>query len=152
PVEVRLVMFSVPLPVLLSVTFWDALVVPTNSVANFRLVGESTTKGPPDVTPVPVTGSTCGLWGASSVIERFALSLPTRVGVNVTLTVHVACGATLAQVLVCAKSALLVPVIVTPLTFKVELPVLVTVRFKGELVVPSFWLGNASVAGDNPTF
>jgi hypothetical protein len=70
------------------------------------------------------------------VIEREALRVAATVGVKVTLMVQLAPAATLApQVLVCANSPGLAPVLVMPLMDSVELPVFDRVTFWPALVV-----------------
>ena len=71
--------------------------------------GEGERPGRP--APVPVTLAVCGLLLALSVTVNVALRVPTAVGVNVTSIEQLAPAARLApQLLVCAKSPLLVPV------------------------------------------
>ena len=125
-----LVIESAPVPVLVRVTVCPGLVVPTNCVANVKLVGFSDTAGLPELTPVPDTASDSGLSGALSVMLRLAERAPVAAGVNDTLMVHVfpAATATL-QVLVWLKSPGLVPVKVIAVIFRFLLPVLVTVTF-----------------------
>ena len=102
---------------------------------------------------MPVSENTCALLGALSAMVTFAVSVPLIEGVNVTVIVQVAWGATaLVQVLVWLKSALLVPVTLTPVTFRSVLPVLVTVTVCGLLVVPTFWLPKLRLDGDSATF
>ena len=61
--------------------------------------------------PVPIKLAVCGLLLALSVTVKVPLRVPVAVGVNVTLIVQLAPAATLVpQLLVCAKSPLLVPV------------------------------------------
>ena len=52
------------------------------------------------------------------------------------------------QLLVCAKSALLVPVIVILLIVNAPLPVFLIVKICGALVVLTSWLPKASEVGD----
>src|SRR5215469_2961388 len=92
---------------LASVTGCEALLVPTTWSAKVRSVFESETAK----VPVPLSEMACGLPGALSLIERLALRPLTPVGLNVTLIVQVAPGATEPlQVLVSAKSPGLAPV------------------------------------------
>ena len=108
PVMAMLVIVSAELPEFVSVTAWAALVVlttwfPNESEAGERLTGE--------LVPVPVTLAVCGLSLALSVTVRVALRVPVAVGLNVRLIVQLDPAATLEpQLLVCAKSPLLVPV------------------------------------------
>ena len=77
-----------------------------------------TVKGPaippeppvPTASPVPVRLTDCGEFDALATTVRAADSAPARLGVNVTLIWQLAPGANGGQLLVCAKSAALVPV------------------------------------------
>jgi hypothetical protein len=100
-----------------------------------RDAGETLATGA-NAVPVPVRETVWGLPAALLVIERDALRVAATVGVKVTLMVQLAPAATLApQVLVCAKSPGLAPVIVMPLMDSVELPVFDRVTFWAALVV-----------------
>jgi hypothetical protein len=60
--------------------------------------------------PLPDKETVCGLFDASSLTVRLAVRLPAPVGLNVTLTVQFALGATLVpQVFVSEKSPLFTP-------------------------------------------
>ncbi len=63
-----LVMVSAALPVLVSVTGLDALVVFTAWLAYVRLVGDNDTTGAATAVPVPVRLIACGLPAALSTI------------------------------------------------------------------------------------
>jgi hypothetical protein len=92
--------------------------------------------------PVPLKLTTCGLLGAMSVKFSEALRLPVADGVNVTLTVQVLSGATMAPVQVSAllaKSLKFVPLIVTVKMVSLLVPVLVTVTLCAALVVSRSW-------------
>jgi len=75
-----------------------------------------------------------------SVIEILAARLPVAAGVNVTFMVQLAPATRLlgviGQLLVCAKSLELVPVIPMLAMERVAVPVFVSVTLCGELVVP----------------
>ena len=88
PLVVMLVMVSVAVPVLVMVTVWGLLVVPTNWLENDRVVGASVT-AVPAVTPVPVKLNVCGLLAALSDIESVAVRTPRASGVKVTFIWHV---------------------------------------------------------------
>ena len=106
-----LVIVRVALPVLVRVTLWTGLVVPTDWFPKERLLGERLTAG---AVPVPVRLTPWGLPAALSVIVTAAVRLPVAAGVNVTEIVQLAPALTLLpQVLLWAKSAALVPVIAT---------------------------------------
>ena len=86
-----LVMLKAALPVLLSVTVWAVLVVPTDWLPKARLVGERGSKG---AVPVPERLTVCGLPLALSVMLTEAVKLPLAAGVNVTLMVQLLPAAT----------------------------------------------------------
>src|SRR5437899_8006502 len=65
-------------PLLVSVTFSAALVVPTRCSPNALLVAESVAVG--GVTPVPVSDTDCGLPAASSVMVSVAVRALAAVG------------------------------------------------------------------------
>jgi hypothetical protein len=82
----------------------------------------------PEAVPVPVKVTDCGLPVALSAILIEAERLPLADGVNVTLIVQLPFAATeLPQVLVCAKSPALVPVIAMPVMARLAFPVLARV-------------------------
>jgi hypothetical protein len=101
--------------------------------------------------PVPVKLTVCGLLGAMSVKFSEALRLPPADGVNVTLTVQVPLGITVAPVQVSAllaKSLEFVPLIVTAKMIRLAEPVLVTVRLWAALLVLRAWGGNVRLGED----
>ena len=110
-----------------------ALVVPTSWSENVTEDGETPMVG---ATPVPPRATVLGLPVELCETDRFADFAPVLAGVNVTLIVQVALGASAAeQVFVCANCALSVPVTDTPLTVRLALPVFVIVTVCAELVV-----------------
>src|SRR5208337_5382639 len=120
-----LAMLKAAFPVLLRVTLWAVLVVPTFWLLKVRLVTERLAVAP---APVPVRVIVCGLPAALSEMLTAAVRVPVAVGVNVTLIVQLPPPATeLPQVLVWAKSPALVPVIATLVILKAALPVLLRV-------------------------
>jgi hypothetical protein len=76
-----------------------------------------------------------------SLIETLALRLPLAVGLKVTLIVQFAPAASVlglrGQVLVCAKSPALVPLIPTLVMVSAAFPLLVSVTVCAPLVVPT---------------
>ena len=125
PVIEMPVTLSTPLPVLVRVTDWAALEVPTALLVKVRLEGETLTDA---AVPVPERLTACGLPLALSEMESDAARLPAEEGVNVTLIVQLAPAATLdPQVFVWLKSPALVPVTEMLVMFKAPLPVLVRV-------------------------
>ena len=104
-------------------------------MAKLKLEPESETAG---AIPVPERLTVCGLLEALSVKLSEALRLPVADGVNVTLTVQVLVGVTVAPVQVSAllaKSLAFVPPIVTVEMVRLAVPVLVTVSVWAALVV-----------------
>ena len=92
-------------------------------------VGERLTPGP--VVPVPLKLAVCGLPAALSLTPTLALLVPVAVGLNVTLMAQLALAARVeglkGQLLVWAKSPLLVPVMLMLAIVSAELPLLVRV-------------------------
>jgi hypothetical protein len=85
PVSVMLVIFSCASPVLLSVTSVVALEVLIVWFPNAMFAGTNPATG---TVPVPVSGTVCGLAGASSATLTFALLAPVAVGANFTPTLQ----------------------------------------------------------------
>src|SRR5689334_8705759 len=96
PVTPMLLIFSVAVPVLVSVTVFAAVVVFSNFVPKLREVADSLTTGLPALAPVPDNAAVCVPPGASSFTTRVPFWAPVAVGANVTLMVHVPPGATTA--------------------------------------------------------
>jgi hypothetical protein len=90
--------------------------------------------------PVPVRETLCGLPAALSVTVTLAVRVPIAVGLNVTLIVQLAPAARvlglMGQVVLCAKSPALVPVIPILLMVSAAVPLFVSVTVFGALVVP----------------
>lgn len=146
-----LVILSAALPVFESVTVWAALVVPTFWLANVNEVGERLAAAVDAATPEPVRLAVWGLPLALSVTVTLAVLVPDAVGLKVTLIAQVAPAATEPpQVLLWAKSPLLVPVTAMLLMLSAALPVLDSVIAWAALVVPTFWFANVSEAGARP--
>jgi len=76
-------------PVLVSLTFCAALVVPGAWLANVRLAGESVTAGEV-CSPVPERVTDCGLAGALSAKLTVAERAPLAEGVKFTVTMQLA--------------------------------------------------------------
>jgi len=129
--KTMLVILSGAVPVLVRVTVWGALLLPTRWLPKFKLGGARLTAGS---IPVPESVTVCGLPGASSVIVRTPLRAPVAVAVKVTLIVQLPPTVTLSpQLLVSAKS---------PLAAMLErvsgaLPVLLSVTGWDVLLVPT---------------
>jgi hypothetical protein len=133
-----LVICRVALPVLLSVTFFAALVVVSLTVAKVSEVGESEATG---TVPVPERETEGAVPGALLVTLREPVRAPRAVGVKVTLIVQEALTASVVdpvgQLLVWAKSPEFVPPSAMLLMLSGAVPVLVTVIVCAALVVPT---------------
>jgi hypothetical protein len=92
PVVEITMLVSVTLCLLVRVNVFGRLVVPTVVPGNVTLAGANVTGS----TPVPDSGTVCGLPGALSVIVRFPVRSPSWVGVNVTLITQFAPAASVA--------------------------------------------------------
>jgi hypothetical protein len=123
------------LPVLVRVTAWELLVLPT--ICAEKLSGDD--KLTSGCVPVPLKLTVCGLLGALSVNERLPDAVPPAVGVNVIATVQVPDAATGVEVeqvlpeLAMAKG----PVAPMAVSVRLALPVLVRVTVCELLVVPT---------------
>ena len=112
PVIPMPVMLNVVLPKLVSVgvaSVWHPHPSPIIFLqAKIRLVGDRVAFGP-ETTPVALKATDCGLPGALSAIDNVPVRVPICVGLNVTLIVQLARGATLEpQLCVWLKSPLAV--------------------------------------------
>ena len=149
PAMLMLVRLNAAVPLLVSVTAWAALPIPTDWLPNAIDVGESVAAGAP---PVPERTSVCGLPGASSAITSVADRVPAAVGVNVTLMVQLEFGAMVApQAFVDGKSLLFTPPMVMLDRFSGAPPVFVSVTVCAALAVPTDWLEKASALGASDT-
>jgi hypothetical protein len=136
PVTATLEKDKVALPVLVNVTGWLALAVPTLWLAKVRLVVERLTTG---AEPVPARLTDCV--PALPVITRLAVRDPAAAGSNETLIVQLAPAETGApQPLARLKSLAFVPVTPTLERDNVALPVFVSVTGWLALVVATLWL------------
>jgi hypothetical protein len=132
-------------PVLVSVTVFALLTVPTNWLENVRLVAAKLTAGA--ATPVPLRLMLCGLPDALSVIVIVPVRVPLAVGVNVMLMLQLPpAGSELPHVFASAKS----PVAAMLVIFSVAEPVLVSVTDWAALVVPTCWPENVREKVDKP--
>src|SRR5260221_5635943 len=82
---------SEAVPVLVSVTVCAALIEPTFVLGKFALFDESVTR--PASTPVPLSGTLCGLPGPLSVKINEPLRVPAAVSGEFSQNVHSAAGA-----------------------------------------------------------
>ena len=146
PVSPMLVMLSAAVPVLVSVTVWAELVVPTVWLPKATLLGLRLTAGTP--TPAPVRLTLCGLPGALSVTVSEADWEEAVVGAKVTEIVQLAPAFRLVpQLPVWANCVGLAPVSPMLVMLSVAVPVLVSVTVWAELVVPTVWLPKATLLG-----
>jgi hypothetical protein len=126
------IMLSAALPVFVSVTVCAALLVPAICAENARVAGESATTGEFGSTPMPVKLTACKLVTELSKKVSVEVSVAATGGVNATLTVHFAFGATVVPLhksALIAKSIACPPESVTALGPKIKLaiPLFVTV-------------------------
>jgi hypothetical protein len=109
PVMEMPVIVRVAVPLLVKVSVWAPLLLPTATPLKLMLVPDRVTAG---ATPLPVSDTLSGLSIALSVIVTEAVRAPTAVGVKFTAMVQLAPAATeLPHVLAWAKSLLSIPVI-----------------------------------------
>src|SRR2546428_801959 len=154
PVMVMPVRFSGAPPLLVSVTFCAALVVPTRCSPNALLVAESVAVG--GVTPVPVSDTDCGLPAASSVMVSVAVRALAAVGVKVRLRTQLAPAASVAPLMqvvpeASAKSPALAPPSTAVAMLGGAVPLLVRVTVCPALVVPTRWLPSARHVAERVT-
>ena len=133
PPKAMLVMLSGVAPVLVSVTVFAGLVVPTGSLPKFSLAGVNSTN-----VPEPETVTVCVWPPPLSLTDIDPVAAPAAAGVNVAEMVQVAPAASVAgeigQVLVWAKP---VPLEVMLVIVRVVLPVLASVTVFAGLVAPT---------------
>ena len=136
---------SVALPVLVMVTVWGELTVPTFWFEKFRLVGETVT-AVASVTPEPVKVIVWGLSDALSVMVISSVSDPTVDGVKVMLRVQAPAPAARVptQLSVSAKSVL--DDVICEIV-RGWLPALMTLTVRTGLLTPRVWFPKFMVAG-----
>src|SRR5205807_2094251 len=105
-------------PVLLKVTVWAALVVPTSWLANVRLAGNSPAAG---AIPLPLRATVCGLPLALSVTDSVPVRMPVAVGLKLTLMLQLA---PLPKLALQSFTSLYRPAVAILLIFRVADPVL----------------------------
>ena len=86
PAATTFEMVKAPLPELVRVTVWAALVVPTACPVNVSVLGERFTTGAS--WPTPINCAVCGLPGALSVTTIEPVRVPAAVGEKVTVIVQ----------------------------------------------------------------
>ena len=137
PVDTMLVIERSAVPLFVSVTACEGLDWPTAVPANVRDDGamETSVKR-----PVPLSGTACGLPGASSEKDRFALLEPPWEGEKVTLTAQETdmprvAGQALVEM---TKSEALEPVTMMLDMWRIAVPLFVSTVVSGAEVVPVF--------------
>lgn len=148
PVMVMLDIVRVAFPALLSVNFWAALLDPTLVLPKVRVLGDKVTVA---AMPVPLKDAVCGLPVALSATLTEAVRVPVAVGLKVTLTWQEPPATTLVQVLVCEKSVLFAPVILTLVTVNGALPEFVSVMTVTVLEDPTIVFANVTLEGERLT-
>jgi hypothetical protein len=114
------------------------------------LVGENEMPGEPGESPVPLSGTVCGLPAASSATLTVADRAAATVGENVTLIVQFAPAASVEpQPFVCEKSPGFVPARLMLAILSVAVPVFVSTIACCGLEVPVFLAANARLVGEN---
>lgn len=154
PVSVSPLKVSAALPLLLTVTDWLALVVPSTCEAKVSVAALSEICGVGAAVPEPLSVTADGEPLALCVIVRLALRAPVADGVNASLIVHELDTATLppteqvppAEIW---NSAACAPPSVSVLITSGAVPVLLTVTVWSAEVVATVWL-KLSVVGDTP--
>ena len=150
PVTSMLVTVRGAVPVLVSVTDCDALVAPTFTVPNDRLVAERLTVG--GVRPVPLREIDCGELVALSVMVMAAVMAPAFVGEKWPWMTQFAPAATLVpQLFANPNEEAFVPVTVMLVTVRVPVPVLVSVTDCDALVDPTCWVPKDKLLADRDT-
>src|SRR5712691_3561301 len=150
------VMASGPVPELVSVTAGAAaLLSPMFTLPNARFGADSATTGE---VPVPVSGTVCGLPGASSVTLTVAARAPVAVGAKLTprkqwlpaaklLAPVGQAGVAPPAAATKLKSPGFAPVLVMLVMFKVAVPELMIWMLVVAVVAPKFWLPRGTLVG-----
>jgi len=147
PVTAMLVMVSVAVPVLVMVTDWDALDVPTVVAGNVRLVTDRVAEAADR--PVPFRVIICGEVIALSMMVTAAVSAPVVVGAKCPWMVQFAPGARLVpQLFANTNEEAFVPVTAMLVMVSVAAPVLVMVTDWDALDVPTVVAGNVRLVTD----
>ena len=151
PVTAMLVIVSVAVPVLVMVTYCDALDVPTVTEPNDRLAAVKVT-GPAGATPVPVSEIDCGELLALSVMVIAAVFAPAAVGAKCPCMVQLAPTARVVpQLLAKTNCDAPVPVNAMLLMVKAAVPVLLIVTDCELLVSPTEMEPNARLVAESVT-
>ena len=149
PLEVKELMFSGLLPVLVIVTDCAAAVVPTTVLPKVRLEGLRET---PATAPVPLSVIVCRPPLTLSAMVTTPVRVPLAAGVNVTAIVHVpeaATGVEVEQVVPVPRAKS--PLAVNELMFRTLVPVFVSVTDWAAAVVPTTVLPKVRLDGFRDT-
>src|ERR1035437_1913999 len=145
PVAAIWVTVNAAVPLLVSVTCWGALELPTGWLEKLKLPGLNATLG---AVACPLRRADCTKPGALSVKLNHPPRAPAAVGAKLTEMVQLAPAATEEpQVLVWEKS----PVAAIWVTVNAAFPLLVSVTCWAALLLPTGWLEKLKLAGLNAT-
>src|SRR5271155_1789207 len=148
PLTVKLVKFTGPVLVFITVTLIAALVVVSACDPNAKLLGVTVTVAVPGV-PVPVKVTICGLPVPVSVNVIAPVRVPVAVGLNVIENTHGSASTPMLRH--CANVApAKSPVVTMLLKISGKFPLFDTVTVCAALVVPTAWLPNVNEVGAIP--
>lgn len=117
-------------------------------ITNEGFTGVTATETSPFVFPLPASAAVCGLLPAVSVTVSVPFCVPVFVETNVKLTMHLFLPAIVPpQEFVCAKLPVMAMVEIVTAVFRL----LVSVKFRGGLVVPTVTLPNPRLVGEMDT-
>src|SRR5690349_8225878 len=140
---------SGPSPVLLKVTVTGSLTLPNPTSPKSSAVADKLASG---LLPLPVKLTSCEPLTASSLNSSVPVLAPALSGVNVTETVQLSPGSSVApQVVVSVKSEPFSPPNAIPVISSNAVPLFVRVTVNGWLDVPTFTLPKSTLAGDSVT-
>ena len=149
PVTAMLVIDNTAVPVFVTTTVCDAVVVPTVAEPNDKLVAESVTGG---VRPVPLSATVCGEVFPLSVIVMAAVNAPVFVGAKCPWMLQLAPAARLVpQVVPITKDDAFVPVTAILLIANAAVPVLVIITVCDALADPTVVEGKVRLVADKVT-
>ena len=143
---------SVAVPEFVTVTVCGAEAWPRVIPPKLIDVGETEAAG---WTPVPLSGTVCGLVGSVSAMDTEATRGPVAVGLKVTLILQLPPPTKpvppIGQLVVRVKLLAFVPVTVMLVIRRLTVPRLVSTTVCGVLEVFTSWFPNASAPGTRPT-
>ena len=151
PVTAMLVMDNAAVPVLVMVTYWDALEEPTATDPKERLVADRVT-GAAGATPAPESAMLCGEPIALSVMTILAVSAPATVGPKCPWMVQLAPTARLVpQLFANTNEEASVPVTAMLVMDNAPVPLLVTTTVCDALMVFTLTEPNERLVADRVT-